>query len=202
MKIHRFTRCITGLVLFVSVLSAIIPSPVVHAAPISTRLAAPASPAAFDCSQVTSIPQAECQALVALYQGTSGTGWTNQTGWLANTTPCTWYGVTCTSGHVTTINLYSNLLKGPLPPEISGLTELTSLILANNQLSGAIPAQLGSLSKLEILYLAFNQFSGPIPPELGNLANLKYFVLQSNQLSGALPPELGNLANQIGRAHV
>ncbi len=195
MKIQKLTRWLTVMLMFVLVMSAIIPSPVVHASPITTKPAAMASATAFDCSLVSGIPQAECQALVALYQGTNGSGWTNSTGWLANTTPCTWYGVTCTSDHITTINLYSNLLKGSLPPEISGLTGLTSLILATNQLSGSIPAQLGSLAKLEVLYLAFNQFSGPLPAELGKLANLQNLQVRDNQFSGALPVELGSLVN-------
>ena len=49
----------------------------------------------FDCGTVTEIPQAECQALVALYDSTGGAGWLHRDGWLVSNTPCSWYGVTC-----------------------------------------------------------------------------------------------------------
>jgi hypothetical protein len=63
--------------------------------------AGPSDPAAIDCSQeeVTNIPAADCNALVALFTATSGPGWTNQAGWL-QAPVCTgiqgnWYGVRC-----------------------------------------------------------------------------------------------------------
>ena len=131
MKTKGLSRWITILVMIVLLLGALAPARLAQGASLaSTAPLAAAAPAAFDCSGVTAIPLAECQALVALYQGTGGTGWTNSAGWLTTTTPCSWYGVTCTSGHVTALNLYSNLLKGPLPASVAGLTNLTSLVLA------------------------------------------------------------------------
>jgi hypothetical protein len=46
------------------------------------------APATFDCGTVTEIPQAECQALVALYNGAGGASWLHSDGWLASNTPC------------------------------------------------------------------------------------------------------------------
>ena len=50
-----------------------------------------ADPTAFSCSQVTDIPQSECEALVAFYQQTDGEHWLNHSGWLSdswrNSTP-------------------------------------------------------------------------------------------------------------------
>lgn len=148
----------------------------------------------FDCGTVSQIPNSECQALVALYDGTNGPGWTNNNGWLENDAPCSWNGVTCNMGHVTGISLINNQLTGSIPPGLGNLGNLNSLQLWNNQLSGSIPPELGNLTGLQYLDLAYNnQLSGTIPPELGRLTNLLSLRLQSNQLSGAVPPQLGNL---------
>ena len=163
------------------------------------------------------IPDAEYQALVALSNSTNGPGWTHHDNWLTAGAP--WYGVTVTSGHVTSIDLsynqlsgaipsqlgsfpnlrnlylHGNQLSGAIPPELGNLTNLQYLYLYNNQLSGTIPSQLGDLANLQGLYLDGNQLSGTIPSELGNLTNLRNLYLHGNQLSGAIPPELGNLTN-------
>ena len=58
------------------------------------------------------VPQIERDALVALYNSTVGPFWTDNTGWLGGAgTECSWFGVTCTSGSITEINLYSNSLS-------------------------------------------------------------------------------------------
>ena len=150
----------------------------------------------FSCDDVTEIPQAECEALVALYNGTNGANWSNNSGWLDTNTPCNWHGVTCSAGHVTRLSLGDDKqLSGSIPPELGNLTNLQALLLWNNQLSGSIPAELGNLTNLQYLDLDNNQLSGSIPPELGNLANLQELRLYNNQLSSSIPPELGNLAD-------
>jgi hypothetical protein len=181
---------------------------------------APQAPTAFDCNSVVGISVGECQALVALYNGTNGPGWTNSTGWLASSTPCAWYGVTCVPGHVKVLDLGGNGLQGPLPAEIAGLNYLDALALQNNalsggipdltavtqirvldlfsnNLSGTIPSQLSQLSQLEYLTLDHNQFTGPIPVELGQLTKLVDLTLDNNQLSGPIPAQLGSLT-QLG----
>ena len=59
----------------------------------------------------STIPAAERQALVALYDSTNGPGWINSTNWKTDTDPCTWRGVTCFSdgdgGHVEILYLAS-----------------------------------------------------------------------------------------------
>ena len=145
------------------------------------------------CDSVTEIPLLECQALVALYNSTNGAGWTNRNGWLATNTPCSWYGVSCSAGHVDVLHLWSNHLSGSIPSELGNLANLQDLSLWGNQLSGSIPPQLGNLANLQALVLSSNQLSGSIPPELGNLANLQGLFLDNNQLSGSIPSDLGNL---------
>ena len=102
---------------------------------------------------------AECEALAALYDSTKGSGWASQDGWLVTDTPCTWHGVTCQAGHVQRLELTSNRLMGPIPPQLGNLASLQRLDLhasvdrfpygsCINQLSGAIPSELGNLTNL------------------------------------------------------
>jgi Leucine-rich repeat (LRR) protein len=156
------------------------------------------TPETFDCSAVTEIPSVECEALVALYNSTNGSGWTNQTGWLASNTPCSWYGVSCYGGHVERLYLPSNQLSGSIPPDLRYLVNLQGLYLDSNQLSGSIPPQLGDLVNLQTLSLNNNQLSGSVPPQLGDLLNLQRLYLHNNQLSGSIPPQLGDLVNLQG----
>jgi Leucine-rich repeat (LRR) protein len=147
-----------------------------------------------DCSAQTQLPVAECEALSALYNQTNGASWTNHTGWLVTSTPCTWYGVTCGGGHVTRLSLPHNLLSGTIPVELGSLTYLQNLSLPRNQLTGSIPGELGGLTSLQILDLSTNQLSGSIPAVLGNLTGLTQLQLAGNLLTGVIPPELGSLS--------
>ena len=75
-----------------------------------------------------------------------------------------------------TDTIYLNIigLKGPMPPEIGNLTNLTYLNLGGNQFTGEIPSQIGNLTNLTDLSFGNNQLTG-LPPEIGNLTNLTYF---------------------------
>jgi Leucine-rich repeat (LRR) protein len=137
------------------------------------------------------IPQTETEALVALYKSTDGDNWSNNTGWLKTNTPCSWYGVRCSGGHVTGLSLGNNQLSGLLP-NFSNLPTLTYLYLHNNQLNGPIP-DFSNLPNLTDLGLSNNQLSGTIP-NFGNLPNLWYLDLSNNQLGGTIP-NFSNLPN-------
>jgi hypothetical protein len=154
------------------------------------------TPAPF-CDSVLEIPKAECQALVDLYNSTNGPSWTHNTDWLSNYFPCTghWYGVSCSGGHVTSLDLHDNHLSGGIPSSLGNLTKLQSLDFNQNQLGGSIPSSLGSLSNLQELYLPNNQLSGSIPSSLGNLSKLDRLALCGNNLTGGIPPSLGNLSS-------
>jgi hypothetical protein len=176
------------------------------------------------CATQTDVPEGECDALVGFYDSTDGPNWTDRTGWDTTLDVCSWYGVTCTTGHVTELVLQANELAGPMPSTIAGLTELVTLDLgsdnaidATNALTGNIPSAIGSLSNLDYLDLRFNQFDGPIPDLsgtsltrlllrgnqltgtiptwLGSLTGLTYLYLAENQLTGDIPTELGSLTN-------
>lgn len=145
--------------------------------------------AATDCAAQSSLLQSECEALLALYNSTNGPSWTNNTRWNTNDTPCSWTGITCSSGHIITITLWSNNLIGNLPPKLGNLTSLQKLHLGYNQLSGSLPPEWSQLVNLQWLYLHNNQLSGNLPPEWGQLASLQTLELSNNQLSGNLPPQ-------------
>jgi hypothetical protein len=126
-------------------------------------------------------------ALVALYNSTTGESWFDDTDWLVGD-PCGdgWSRVSCndTNTEVTFIELGSNNLRGIIPPELGtgNLPELEWLDLSGNKLSGVIPPQIGSLTSLDALYLAGNMLTGSIPTELGNLDNLFFLDLRRNGL--------------------
>ena len=135
-------------------------------------------------------------ALLTLYYATGGPNWANNQNWASDEPLDQWYGVTTDAdGRVIGLDLGSNQLSGPIPPELGSLSNLTWLDLGSNQLSGPIPPELGSLSNLTWLDFGSNQLSGPIPPGLGSLSNLDNLFLDSNQLSGPIPPGLGSLSN-------
>ncbi|NDJ25475.1 GTPase, partial [Nostoc sp. B(2019)] len=93
--------------------------------------------------------------------------------------------------NLTTLFLNNNQLSS-LPPEISQLSNLTTLSLANNQLS-SLPPEISQLSNLTTLSLANNQLSS-LPPEFSQLSNLTRLYLDNNQLS-SLPLEFCQLSN-------
>jgi len=107
-----------------------------------------------NCAKVTEIPVEECQALIEFYNRTGGEQWNNNTGWHKTNTPCSWYGITCSGGHITGLDLHNNQLSGYIPRELENLTHLQSLLLNNNELCGEIP--LINLNHLSVLNLDSN----------------------------------------------
>ena len=113
----------------------------------------------------------------------------------------------------------ANVLIGPIPDSMAGLTSLKELSmpllgltgtfptwvgeirtleyvdLSENNLEGPIPGQYSQLENLKLLNLSRNQLGGTILPEIANLANLETLNLSRNQLGGTIPPEIANLAN-------
>jgi RHS repeat-associated protein len=149
------------------------------------------------------VPDAlEFQALKDLFDNTAGSSWTTKTNWpttgswptFANNAQFgTWYGVTVTNGDITTLNLPSNNLTGPLPTSIGNLTKAQYLYLNNNKLSGSIPSSIGNMTTLIKLYLNSNQLTGSIPSSIGALNKVTHLYLQLNKLTGSAPSEVGNM---------
>ena len=86
--------------------------------------------------------------LVALYDATGGTNWTNNTNWLTDAPMGQWHGVTTdVSGRVTQLDLDNNGLTGQLPPELDNLDKLEMLALSGNLLTGCVPVRLRDVSE-------------------------------------------------------
>jgi predicted outer membrane repeat protein len=138
------------------------------------------------CRVQKDLPEAECDALFALYNSTGGPDWddssTNK--WTKNNKPCSWEGVECIENRVHKINRSDQKLIGVIP-NLSILTKLKLLNLAQNKLNGSIP-NLDHLTALEGIYLNNNQLSGAIP-NLSTLTHLQKLVLNDNQLTGNIP---------------
>ena len=98
---------------------------------------------------------------MALYDATNGNNWTNSTNWGTDEPFGHWHGVrTDGVGRVVTLDLNSNNLTGPIPPELGTLINLEELKLDNNDLTGPIPSELSSLTNLKLLHLWGQQPDG------------------------------------------
>jgi len=178
----------------------------------------PVAQAATNCATQTDIPQAECEALVAIYTNLNGANWEtapHNNGWNQNDSPCSWWGVDCVGSppntNVKVIYLRENNFSGGSLPttQLSSLTSLEILVLQclwgydngtwswSSAITGSIPTQLGSLTSLKTLDLSNNNLTGAIPTELGNLTNLEILDLSYNNLTGAIPTQLGNLTTNL-----
>jgi Leucine-rich repeat (LRR) protein len=155
-------------------------------------------------------------ALVELYNNTGGVNWINNHNWLTAQPLNTWYGVTVRFGRVsllelpdnnlngvlpasvdhlteiTTLDLKSNQLQGPIPP-LTDMVNLSRLNLSRNQLNGDLPVSLGAMQRISTLDLGFNQLTGTIPAILGNIDHTNRIDLSNNNLTGSIPVELGRL---------
>ena len=102
----------------------------------------------------------ECAALLSIYESMMGKFWRKNSGWTSSATMCSWYGVGCLDGHVTSIALSDNLVKGVVSPSIADLTHLKYFDLSNNHISGTLPSELGHAMTVESLLLQQNRISG------------------------------------------
>ena len=136
-------------------------------------------------------------ALVALFNGTGGPGWTLATNWSSDAPLSEWHGVTTDAeGRVIELLLDRNGLEGAFPAELFRLESLRSLSLLGNRLTGSIPHGIGRLARLEVLDISYNRLTGSIPPETGRLVRLRALGARGNNFSpGPLPRAMTNLDN-------
>ncbi|CAM0913142.1 unnamed protein product [Alopecurus aequalis] len=97
--------------------------------------------------------------------------------------------------NLTYLNLSNNLLNGSIPPDLSRMRRLERLYLSNNLLTGEIPGSIGELPHLGLLDLSGNRLAGSIPDTFSNLTQLRRLMLHHNRLAGAIPPSLGDCEN-------
>ena len=97
--------------------------------------------------------QTDREALVALYNATSGRFWATgrNENWLTDAPLSEWHGArTDRNGRVIVLNLSVAGLIGEIPPELGALDLLGSLILDGNQLSGEVPQEVFDLPNVEV----------------------------------------------------
>ncbi|KAF7105687.1 hypothetical protein CFC21_106467 [Triticum aestivum] len=88
------------------------------------------------------------------------------------------------------LHLQLNRIFGPIPANISNLTNLSSLNLSHNLLNGSIPQGITNMRQLEWLHLSNNLLSGDIPSSLGMIPWLGHVNFSQNRLTGAIPPSI------------
>ena len=126
---------------------------------------------------VTDISVLQARVLRNVFRATTGAAWTNKTNWLSTTTAGNWFGITVAGGHVTEINLNSNLLNGEwttamLTP-LTGLTQLYAYTNVNLNCSFAL-----SDLPAGIVYLHLGSTSSVITGALSDLpAGMMYLYL-------------------------
>ncbi|KDP29514.1 hypothetical protein JCGZ_19227 [Jatropha curcas] len=110
--------------------------------------------------------------------------------WTANSSsPCSWFGVSCSAGHVTALNLTNTGLIGSLhlPDLIAALPSLKLLSLRGNLFSaGDLSAT--SVCALETLDLSSNNISDPLPGKsfLVSCNHLAHVNLSHNSIPGGI----------------
>jgi Leucine-rich repeat (LRR) protein len=88
---------------------------------------------------------------------------------------------------LTRFHLEFNSIFGPIPANLSDLTNLITLDLSHNLLNGSIPPGIADMRRLERLYLSYNLLNGSIPPGIAGMRRLKRLYLSNNLLSGEIP---------------
>lgn len=138
----------------------------------------------------------EKAALMSIYEAMGGDAWFDNSYWGTAVPFSEWANVwTDGEGHVTTLFLIQNNIKGEIPKEIGDLPYLESLYINETDLSGPIPEEIGNLKKLRVLNIIDSGVEGTIPKEIGNLKKLEWLMLGQNRLEGEIPKELAGLTN-------
>eukprot|EP00797_Seminavis_robusta_P013933 Sro2120_g315400.2 (321) ;mRNA; r:5152-6114 len=119
---------------------------------------------------------------------------------------CVWFnrnhlgnkGVCNRAGYYVNLYLGGNSMAGPIPPEMSLLTDLHELSLERNKLTGTLPPLLFTAwSNMRFMNLDDGLLEGSLPSEIGKMTNLERLMLRSNRFSGSLPKELNSLSQLV-----
>jgi len=133
-------------------------------------------------------------SLAVFYYSTIGSNWTNDTFWLGPQYECTWYGVECTNGLVTSLFMgksfdiaYSDSFYDESSIEcITSFNFYAAIHLDENNLQGTLPTEIAALSYLSGLHVYHNSIGGQLPTELGTLTGLNFVDLEVNHFEGNL----------------
>jgi len=136
-------------------------------------------------------------ALMAIYNGMGGGGWTNRTNWGSAEPLGEWYGVEEVDGRVVGLSLEENYVAGPIPPEIGVLRHLEALRLQRNLINGEFPVELGGMPALAVLHLNRNRLTGRVPEEIAAGTVLAHIEIQINRLEGPLPQDMTRMQLRV-----
>lgn len=164
----------------------------------------------------------ERSALITLYSALDGENWVDNTNWCSDAPLEQWFGIHTDSwsGHVVSIDLRDNRLRGALPDVFDSLPELRELYLraklpidknnvSQNIISGTIPTSIWKLKYLETLDLSGNSFSGSLPETIGTCESLVSLHIEGawdganskldgyEYLTGPLPESIGELSHLL-----
>jgi hypothetical protein len=161
-----------------------------------------------------SVVWVERYALAVLYFTTGGgpsaeSSWKDPLEFLSSRPVCDWnnglrvdndaaHGVYCESSvdiyktWVTVLHMADNGLAGPLPWELSLVTQLVQLDMDANVLTGTLPTEWPiALTNLQAMWLHSNALTGSLPTTLNRMKRLASLDLQNNALTGSLPEVWG-----------
>mmetsp|Transcript_29571 Transcript_29571/g.71164 ORF Transcript_29571/g.71164 Transcript_29571/m.71164 type:complete len:616 (+) Transcript_29571:108-1955(+) len=137
--------------------------------------------------------------LAVLYFSTRGDNWTQNFGWMSETTShCAegakqWFGIQCENDSIVSIELETNNLDGSFPTEIQVLSNLRSIWMGDDiALTGTIPTMPGNLTRIWIWNM---RLSGNLPEHLFELSGLTSLRLYQNELTGAIPSNIIQLSD-------
>lgn len=145
------------------------------------------------CELVTDLTREQCDAIVALYIDTNGSGWSDKTNRLGvwDTTPttaCDRYWVSCNpnDGEVTSIyeiDLEENNLSGVIPVQMSGLIDIRYLYLGDNQIAGIETWAFAWENNLAELALDNNHLTNIASGMFNGLSSLAYLYINNNLIT-------------------
>ena len=129
-------------------------------------------------------------------------GWKDSSNWMSSKSICDWFGVQCSKGRVTQVELKENNLKGTWPDSIGTLSKLESLVFDGTRPTSYagcsdtdfgysdFPSSFWSLSELTTFSAENACLGGELvdgASGVGNLTKLVEFSIHQNKVGGRFP---------------
>ncbi|EEF40539.1 serine/threonine-protein kinase bri1, putative [Ricinus communis] len=120
-------------------------------------------------------------------------------GWKLNSSPCIWYGVSCSLGRVTQLDLTEANLVGIISFDpLDSLVMLSSLKLSSNSFTVNSTSLLQLPYALQHLELSSAVLLGVVPENFfSKYPNFVYVNLSHNNLTGSLPDDLLSYSDKL-----